>query len=464
MGRQRSSTTGHGDPARRRAVLLAEGRALRRRFPRGEHGRWRAEMRSRDPVDMLVVTGRTRLPELLPLRYGRMSRSPFAAMRGSAAMMASDVGGGPLTQLLVQACGDCHLGNFGLSATPERRLLFDLVDFDETLPASWEFDLKRLVTSFVLAGRERGLDAPSQTEAAMAVVRAYVHRLREYALTSPLAAWHSTIDSTVLVRAAPDEATRQRRIAFVQKARQRTGARLAAKYVTTVDGAPRFVDDPPTLARLPPGGRLDRAFRTVLCRYPDTLPEDRREVLARYTLVDVAFKVVGVGSVGTRCAVALYVSDGGDVLILQVKEACPSVLRHHAPLAPVVHDGHRVVLGQRLMQSASDLFLGWADDEEGRHYHVRQLRDMKSSLPTADLDGPALANMGSLCGWALARAHAQSSHAARLSGYLGTSDRLSEALSRFAGDYADQCEHDHEALLQAIRSGLLPAEMDDPAA
>jgi uncharacterized protein (DUF2252 family) len=202
----------------------------------------------------------------------------------------------------------------------------------------------------------------------------------------------------------------------------------------------------------------------VLCRYPDTLPEDRREVLARYTLADVAFKVVGVGSVGTRCAVALYVSDGGDVLILQVKEACPSVLRHHAPLAPVVHDGHRVVLGQRLMQSASDLFLGWADDEEGRHYHVRQLRDMKSSLPTADLDGPALANMGSLCGWALARAHAKSGHAARLSGYLGTSDRLAETLSRFAGDYADQCERDHEALLQAIRSGLLPAEMDDPAA
>lgn len=462
MARQPPIARANADDASLRRATLAEGRAFRLQAPRSEHGRWQADMRTLDPIDVLVVTGRTRLPELLPLRYGRMSHSPFTYMRGSAAMMASDVGGGPLTRMLVQACGDCHLGNFGAYASPERRLMFDINDFDETLPASWEFDLKRLVTSFVLLGRERGIDKPAQTEAAIAVVRSYVRRLREYALMSPLEAWYSIIDAEVLIREAPDEATRRRRIAFERKARQRTGESMARKLVTMEDGTPRLVHDPPVISRLPPGGPLDRAFRTVLCRYPDTLVEERREVLARYTLVDVAFKVVGVGSVGTRCGVALYVSDGGDLLILQVKEACPSVLRHHAPMAPVLHDGHRVVLGQRMMQAASDIFLGWADDEDGRHYYVRQLRDMKTSVPFEEIEGPVLANFAAMCGWALARAHAKSGHATRLSGYVGTSDRLAESLARFACSYADQCERDFEAFSRAIRSGILEVELEPP--
>ena len=463
MGRRRESAGDGGDQARLRRATLAEGRALRKQAPRREHARWHADMRSRDPVEMLVVTGRSRLQELLPLRYGRMSRSPFAFMRASAAMMASDVGGGPLTQLMVQACGDCHLGNFGAFASPERRLLFDINDFDETLPASWEFDLKRLATSFVLLGREQGLDKAGQREAVVTVVQSYTTRLREYALASPLDAWYSIIDSETLIREAPDEASRQRRIAFERRARQRTGDSMARKLVTMEGGGPRFVHDPPIVSRLPPGGRLDRAFRTVLCRYPDTLGEDRQEVLARYTLADVAFKVVGVGSVGTRCGIALYVSDGGDLLILQVKEATPSVLQHYAPLAPVVHDGRRVVVGQRLMQAASDIFLGWADDEEGRHYHVRQLRDMKTSIATEDLQGAVLTNFAGLCGWSVARAHAKSGHAQRLSGYVGTSGRLADSLADFASSYADQCERDFEAFMQAVRAGRLPAETEPVA-
>jgi hypothetical protein len=235
---------------------------------------------------------------------------------------------------------------------------------------------------------------------------------------------------------------------------------MARKLVTMVGGVPRFVPNPPIVSRLTLGGPLDRSFRMVLCRYPDTLVEERREVLARYTLADMAFKVVGVGSVGTRCGIALYVSDGGDLLILQVKEASPSVLRHHARLAPVVHDGHRVVLGQQLMQAASDIFLGWADDEEGRHFYVRQLRDMKTSIPYEDLRGPVLANFATMCGWAVARAHAKSGHATRLSGYVGTSGKLAESLADFACSDADQCEQDFAAFTRAIRSGLLPAEVE----
>ena len=446
-----------------RTAALQAGRMLRRQVPRSEHSRWDPGMRTRDPVDTLVVTGRTRMAELLALRHGRMSRSPFAYMRGAAAMMASDVAGGPLTQLIVQACGDCHLGNFGAFASPERRLVFDINDFDETLPASWEFDIKRLVVSFVLLGREQGIDRVDQTAAVLAVAESYVRRLRHYALVSPLDAWYATIDAGSLIRETAGAATRRQWVDLERKARARTGDAMARRLVEAMPGGPRFVASPPIVSRLPPDGPLDRAFRMVLCRYTNTLVEERRELLARYRLVDVAFKVVGVGSVGTRCGIALYVAEGGEQLILQVKEANPSVLRHHAPMAPVLHEGHRVVLGQRLMQAASDIFLGWADDEEGRHYYVRQLRDMKASVRTEELTGPMLVNFASMCGWALARAHAKSVPAARLSGYLGTGDRLGVALDRFARAYADQCEGDYDAFMVAIRAGRLAAEVE-PAA
>jgi uncharacterized protein (DUF2252 family) len=437
-----------------------EGRALRKTMPRAGHAVWKSSMRTGDPLDMLLATSKNRLPDLLPLRYGRMSRSAFTYMRGAAAMMAADVAAGPVTAIRVQACGDCHLGNFGAFASPERRVLFDITDFDETLPASWEFDLKRLAVSFVLLSRDQGYDPATARDVTATLLGAYRRHVGEYAMTAPLDIWYAIIDSEILIRTAPDEATRQRRIEFERKARQRTADSLIGKLLVARDGQLHFQDQPPTIAHLPHNGKLERSLRKALERYPATLPEDRRYLLSRYRLADLAFKIVGVGSVGTRCAVALYVSDGGDRLVLQVKEACPSVLAPFAGRGPHAHQGRRVVVGQRLMQCASDIFLGWANDDDGHQYYVRQLRDMKTSVAYDQLKGQVLFYFADMCGWALARAHAKSGDSARLCGYLGSSDRLDLAITEFAQAYADQCEKDFAVFRRAIRSGKIPVEIE----
>jgi len=461
MRKDAKGTSGALISARNRAYR--EGRALRKAMPRAGHAAWKSSMRGGDPLDMLRATARNRLPDLLPLRYGRMSRSAFTYMRGSAAMMAADVAAGPVTGIPVQACGDCHLGNFGAFASPERRVLFDITDFDETLPASWEYDLKRLAVSFVLLCRDRGSDAASSGEVTLSLLGAYRRHVAAYAAMAPLDTWYAIIDSEILIRTAPDEATRRRRIAFENRARRRTADSLLGKLLVERDGQLRFREQPPTIAHLPRNGKLEKSFRTVLERYPATLPQDRRYLLSRYRLADLAFKIVGVGSVGTRCAVALYLSDGGDRLVLQVKEACPSVLAPYAGGGPHAHQGERVVVGQRLMQCASDIFLGWADDDTGHQYYVRQLRDMKTSVAYEQLKGQVLFNFAGMCGWALARAHAKSGDAARLSGYLGRSDRLDRAISVFAESYADQCERDFALFRRAIRAGRIPVEIEPPA-
>lgn len=417
-------------------------------------------MRRHDPLEMLVASGRNRLAELLPLRYGRMSHSPFTYMRGAAAIMASDVAAAPLTGIKVQACGDCHLGNFGAFASPERRVLFDINDFDETLPASWEFDLKRLAVSFVLLARDQSYDKLAARAVASVMLAAYRRHLGVYAAMAPLDVWYAIIDSEILIRTAPDAATRLRRIEFESKARGRTAESLIGKLLEEKDGHLAFRDQPPTIAHLRRNSRLERSFRKVLERYPATLPEDRRHLLSRYRLVDLALKVVGVGSVGTRCGVALYVSDGGERLVLQVKEANASVLEPFAGKGPHAHQGQRVVAGQRLMQCASDIFLGWASDDDGHQYYVRQLRDMKTSVPYERLKGDVLRNFADMCGWALARAHAKSGDSARLNGYVGTTDKLDRAISGFALAYADQCEKDYEVFMKAIRSGKLPVDIE----
>jgi uncharacterized protein (DUF2252 family) len=437
-----------------------EGRALRKTMPRASHALWKPSMRSGDPLEMLLASSKNRLHHLLPLRYGRMSHSPFTYMRGAAGMMAADVAAGPITGIRVQACGDCHLGNFGAFASPERRVLFDINDFDETLPASWEFDLKRLAVSFVLHCRDQGYDAVSTRDVTAALLAAYRRHVAEYAMTAPLDAWYAIIDSEILIRTAPDEATRQRRIEFESKARRRTADSLIGKLLVEDDGRLRFKDQPPTIAHLPRNARLEKSFHKVLERYPATLPEDRRYLLSRYRLADLALKVVGVGSVGTRCAAALYLSDGGDRLVLQVKEACPSVLAPYAGKGPHAHQGQRVVVGQRLMQCASDIFLGWANDDDGHQYYVRQLRDMKTSVAYDQLKGQVLFNFADMCGWALARAHAKSGDSARLSGYLGSSDRLDRAITDFAQSYADQCEQDFALFKRLIRAGKIPVEIE----
>jgi len=443
-----------------RRAALREGRALREKVPRGQHAIWKPSMRRVDPFDALLATNRTRLPHLLPLRLGRMSQSPFTYLRGAPASMAADVARMPLTGIEVQACGDCHLGNLGAFASPERRVLFDINDFDETLPAGWEFDLKRLAVSFVLVARGHGYDKAACRDVARSLLGSYRSHLHALAAVSPLDRWYALIDSELLIRTAPDEATRQRRIKFERRARARTGESLVGRLVEEEGGVKRFRVQPPVITRLKRGSRLDRSFRQVLERYPHSLADDRRVLLSRYRLVDLALKVVGVGSVGTRCAVALYASETDDLLVLQVKEALPSVLAPYAPKSRFTHEGQRVVVGQRLMQSASDIFLGWANDDDGHHYYVRQLRDMKTSVPLEDLRGQVLTNFASMCGWAVARAHAKAGDILRLAGYIGASERFDEALTLLAETYADQCEKDYQMFLRAIRSRRIAIETE----
>lgn len=458
-----------GKPVAQRAPLLteqarvaarADGRALRRKVPRSSHAQWEPAMRRADPIASLLATSRNRLPHLLPLRYGRMSRSAFAWMRGSAALMAADLSATPRTGLRVQACGDCHSGNFSAFASPERRVLFDLTDFDETLPGPWEYDLKRLATSLMLVARLRGCGEREAREVTLAAARAYRKHMRAYSDMSPLQIWYEIVDSEVLIRTAPDEATRQRRIRFERKARGRTGDSLLGKLLVRRGGRLHFRQQPPTIVHLPPGSRLAKQFRKVLERYPESLARDRQLLLTRYRFQEIAIKVVGVGSVGTRCAVALYVSAGGDPLVPQVKEAVPSVLAPYAGANRFTHEGERVVVGQRLMQCASDIFLGWARDDDGRDYYVRQLRDMKTSAPLEVLKGPVLHNFADMCGWALARAHAKAGDAVRLSGYLGSSDSMDEASADFAGRYADQCERDYATFKRAIAAGDIAIKLE----
>ena len=460
MGRERTGTRELALTAQTRAMARAEGRTLRRKVPRSSHAQWDPAMRRADPIATLLSTSRNRLPHLLPLRYGRMSRSAFAWMRGSAALMASDLSATPVTGLRVQACGDCHLGNFGAFASPERRVLFDLTDFDETLPGPWEYDLKRLATSLTLVARYQGCGRREVREVTLAGARAYRLHSHAYGAMSPLEIWYAIIDSEVLIRTAPDAATRRRRVRFERKARGRTGDSLLGRLLVRRSGRLRFREQPPTIVRLPRASKLAQQFCKVLERYPESLAKDRRQLLSRYRFEEIAFKVVGVGSVGTRCAVALYLSPGGEPLVLQVKEAVPSVLAPYAGASLFSHEGERAVVGQRLMQCASDIFLGWASDDNGRDYYVRQLRDMKTSVPLEMLKGPVLYNFAGMCGWALARAHAKAGDAARLSGYLGSSDRMDQAIADFAERYADQCERDYATFKRAIRAGTIAVKLE----
>jgi uncharacterized protein (DUF2252 family) len=453
----------HKVPSSAHALALGAGRALRDKTPRAAHAGWLPKADRPDPIATLLATSKNRLEHLLPLRYGRMSRSPFAFMRGMPAQMGADLATTPVTGIQVQACGDCHLGNFGAFASPERRVLFDMTDFDETTPCPWEFDVKRLAVSFVLLARQHGYDKTAARGVTLTMLRAYRTRMREFAEMSPLDVWYFIIDSELLIRIAPDKATRERRREFEKKARARTADQLLGKLLQERFGRLEFADQKPTIERLKPGSDLDVMFRTVLDRYPTTLPDDRRMLLARYRLEDLAFKVVGVGSVGTRCAVALYISERGDRLILQVKEAVPSVLEPYVGKCPFAHMGQRVVVGQRLVQCASDIFLGWASDDDGHHFYVRQLRDMKTNLSMDFLKGQVLSNFADMCGWALARGHAKSGKATLVSGYAGKSEQLDEAIADFAQAYADQCEKDYAVFRQAIAAGRIPVEIEPEA-
>jgi uncharacterized protein (DUF2252 family) len=436
------------------------GRARRAVAPRAAQGDWRPKANRRDPIETLEESSRGRVPELVPIRYGRMLASPFAFLRGSAAVMAADLASTPVSGITGQICGDCHLANFGLFATPERNLVFDVNDFDETLPGPWEWDLKRLAASFVVVGRENNL-RDSRCQAIVRVLAAsYRRRMDEYADMRALDAWYDRLDDQRLLATAPDAVARQRREAIVAKARASVTEYLFPKISAVVDGHRRLVDQPPLVFH--PPARLDDAERLarLMAQYHDTLPADRRKLFERYCYEDYAFKVVGVGSVGTRCYVLLYLADDDDPLLLQVKEGRQSVLEPYAGASQFDHSGQRIVIGQRLMQAASDIFLGWTTGPDGTHYYIRQLRDMKFSVPLTNVDAKALANYATVCGWALARAHAKGGDAAMIAGYLGGSDAFDQALARFAFAYADQTERDHATLVRAVKSGRIQAQTD----
>ncbi|SDS30480.1 Uncharacterized conserved protein, DUF2252 family [Pseudomonas oryzae] len=443
-----------------REECIAAGRALREKLPRAEHAAWKPPAKGRDPIAILEKSNKDRLQELVPIRYGRMLRSPFTFLRGSAGLMAHDLATTPSTGIYVQACGDCHLLNFGFFATPERNLVFDINDFDESLPAPWEWDVKRLAASFVVAGRDNRQSDGEARDAALECVRAYRENLREYSKMSPLEVWYSRLDMDTLIEMAPDDKARKLRQQLADKAHERVDENIFPKIVTQVAGLHRLQDQPPILFHVHEKDFEERV-QSALSDYRLSLPDERRTLLDRYRLHDFAMKVVGIGSVGTRCFVGLFFSAENHPLLLQFKEACPSVLEPYAGKSRYQHQGQRVVNGQRLLQSSSDIFLGWAHGRKGHDFYVRQLRDMKFSLPVEGLTGVQLKRYAEVCGLTLARAHAKAGDAATISGYLGKADNFDEAIGDFAVAYADQTEQDHAALVEAVGSGRLEALVED---
>ena len=427
------------------------GRALRKGVPRSSHAAW-VPAAGRSPLDLLAESDRRRLPELVPLRHARMLASPFAFLRGAPSVMAHDLATTPVTGITVQACGDAHLLNFGLFATPERNLVFGLNDFDETLPGPWEWDVKRLATSLVVAARTAGFDQAVGHGAAQAAVRVYREQLARYAGMRLLEVWYSRVDASAIVALSRG---RRRRVVAERLARAQHHTNLDALPRLTEPAADgrRFVEDPPLLTHVQechPGW-----VEEVLGRYRASMSDERRQLLGRFRAQDAARKVVGVGSVGTRCSVVLLLGDRhDDPLLLQVKQAAASVLEPHAGRSRYRHAGRRVVTGQRLLQTASDIFLGWTSDGAA-DYYVRQLWDMKGSVNLDTLDPTDLAPYGRLCGWVLARAHARSGDAAAISGYLGGGDSFDRAAADFAEAYADQTEADYAAFTRARGSAPL---------
>ncbi len=446
------------------ADQLAAGREARTACPRSSHAPAQRTRYARDPVALLIESNHDRLENLIPVRHSRMLESPFAFFRGSAVLQAHDLAATARSGIEVQACGDCHLLNFGGFATPERNLIFDINDFDETHPAPWEWDVKRLAASLVLAARWRGFSKETALEAATRVAGQYRRTMRDHADMSTMDTWYSQLTvADIFADAADDRKATKRLAAVVKEARTRTSEHVFGKLTKDVDGTPRIVDQPPLIYH-PPGENPKGTAETFIKLYTSTLREEIRMLLSRFHMVDAALKVVGVGSVGTRCHIVLFMGVHGDPLFLQVKEARKSVLERHAGKSPWGHEGQRVVVGQRLMQAASDIFLGWAKGPNGRDFYVRQLRDMKVSADVTAFDADTLVRYGRICGRALARGHAKSGSAAAIAGYLGNSAAFDEAVGLYAIAYADQAERDYAAFQVAARNGRIATETTTGAA
>jgi uncharacterized protein (DUF2252 family) len=435
------------------------GKSLRKKCSRSSHGKViLGQGDQRDIVALIEASNEDRVENLIPIRHGRMLQSAFAYFRGTAAVQAYDLAGTPTSGIIVQACGDCHLMNFGGFATPERNLVFDINDFDETLPAPFEWDLKRLAASFVIAARWRGFRDDQAREMAVQVVSSYRESMRKRAATGVLEAWYSRITSKDVMEIVSDRESRSRVKERLAEGRKQTHEHVFHKLTSPAKGLPRIVNQPPLIYHIDKQEVSERVIESFLNHYRETLPEERRMLFDRFKAVDVAIKVVGVGSVGTRCYVVLLLAAPDDPLFLQVKEARPSVLEPYTGTKRVAHNGQRVVVGQRLMQSASDIFLGWSRGPAGRDFYVRQLRDMKVAPEVETQPPKVMRAYAMLCGLALARAHDKAGDAAMIAGYLGSIDHFDEAVGDYAVGYADQVERDYKSFVKAVRDGRLKTD------
>jgi uncharacterized protein (DUF2252 family) len=436
------------------------GKVLRASITRESHAGWKIPPKRPDPIDIIEKANETRRPELIELRHGRMLQSPFTFYRGTAGVMAADLATTPTTNVKVQTCGDCHLQNFGAFATPERNIVFDINDFDETLPAPWEWDLKRLSTSFVLLARDNGLKPKAAAEAAEAVARSYRQKTQEFSHMSVLDIWYYKIDWQDIMSNIEDTMLIKNMQARLKAAQKRSIAEYYyPKMTEEVGGKRMFKDQPPTLYHLK--GKEQEEFegrvKKAIELYKESLQDDRRRLFDRYKLIDVALKVVGIGSVGTTCGVALMYAPDDEPLMIQLKEATASVLEPFAGKSEFKNHGQRVVAGQRIMQAASDIFLGWSEFDNGKHFYLRQLRDTKVTLETSTWEGQHLVKIAEVMGAVLAKAHARSGDSAVIDGYLGTGDTFDRAIVDFSLAYADQAERDHAAMEAAVRSGRMKA-------
>jgi uncharacterized protein (DUF2252 family) len=453
------------------AERAERGRQARVKVPRSSHATFEPPSSRPDPIDLLEEQAASRVPELVPIRYGRMLTSAFAFYRGAALIMASDLANTPRSGITVQACGDAHLSNFGVFASAERSLVFDINDFDETLPGPWEWDVKRLAASIAIAGRERGFTDRERATAVLATVEAYRNEVRTLAALPELAVWYRRLDADQILKVAGTQITgkmAKRTKRMLAKARTEDSLRAFDKLTHLVDGEPRILSDPPVIVPIrellpgEEGAELFDRFHELLRAYRRTLQSDRRRLLEQFRVVDVARKAVGVGSVGTRAWIVLFVGrDETDPLFLQAKEAQPSVLDRFVGKSSYRNDGERVVVGQHLMQATSDIFLGWERttgiDGVRRDFYVRQLKDWKGSIDPEAVVPSGLAAYGRVCGWTLARAHARSGDRIALAAYLGAGVMFDRAIAAFAEAYADQNQRDFEALQRAVADGRVTA-------
>jgi uncharacterized protein (DUF2252 family) len=453
--KKRASTAFH-DPVAPPEARRAAGKSLRSLVPRTSHAGWSPGTDRADPVEVLVESNRTRQPDLVPLRYARMASSPFAFLRGSALVMALDLATTPMAGPEVMLCGDAHLANFGLYASPERRLVFDLNDFDESCTGPFEFDLKRLAASIVVAGRERGLDSAATTLLVVDALDSYRDHMDGYADMTRLDVYYARLDAEDLLAIA-DSGTRGRSDEFFRKVMGKNHLRALNKLTRQIDDRWEILHDPPIVMPWH-GPRLQERLDSALVKYHESLPYERQLLFEQYRFVDFARKVVGVGSVGTRCWMVLLVGPNGGPLFLQLKEARQAVPHIALQLPPADHEGRRVVEAQRSLQAVSDILLGWTtDDVDGTQYFVRQMWDAKGSFDVATMRPAGFRAYVRACAWALARAHARTGDPATIAGYVGTSDTFATAIAAFAEDYADQTVRDHATLVASLADGRLPA-------